>query len=354
MLAMVNLPRARQLIDRAIQTFRLNLQGCTVLTEAATGPYAMTSLIAALAGADEVLAITRDSRYGTAAVAEAAVEKLAKAWNVESKIRVLFSREDTRIVSADLVTNLGFVRPLNAGFLARLKPTVVIPLMWETWEWRQADLDLWECRRRQIPVLGTNEHHAELQTFGYIGHLVLKLMFEAEIEAFRSGVVVLGSAEFAEQTVNTLRTAGADVFVISPSACSGPLNAQAREHIHRADALVVVEHDAREMLIGPGGMFEAGELAALNPALTVLHICGGVDHSALQAAGIVCHPEEIAPAGYMSVNPTYLGPKPMIDLHVAGLKVGQVMSEAVRSGWIGKEAEMWALARCEYAQDFHD
>jgi hypothetical protein len=350
----VNIARARQLIDRAIQTFSLNLQGCTVLTEAATGAFALTPLIAALAGVDTVLALTRDSRYGTAAAAEAAVRKLAKAWNVESKIDVLFSREEGRIGSADIITNLGFVRPLDAVFLACLKPTAVIPLMCETWEWRKADLDLAECRRRRIPVLGTNEYHDDLQTFGYIGYLAVKLLLEAGIEVFRSQVIVLGHGEFAEHAVTTLKATGVEVDLLSPDSYRGRLIPQVREQIRRADAMVVVEHHARDLLIGPGGMIEAGELAALNPALTILHICGDVDQSTLQAAGLVCHPEKVAPAGYMSVTTAYLGPKPLVDLHAAGLKVGEVLWRARMQGLHGRDAERRAAASCSLARAFAD
>lgn|GEM_PF-5393232 len=51
----------------SIRVFSLDLGKFIVLTEAASGFYALTPLIAALAGAKAVLALTRDSRYGSAA-----------------------------------------------------------------------------------------------------------------------------------------------------------------------------------------------------------------------------------------------------------------------------------------------
>lgn len=61
--------RVGRLMKAAIETFELDLAGLTVLTEAATGYCALTPVLAAVAGADRVLALARDSRHGTAAEA---------------------------------------------------------------------------------------------------------------------------------------------------------------------------------------------------------------------------------------------------------------------------------------------
>ena len=97
---------------------------------------------------------------------------MASRWKIFDRLVLLGSRNDERIGSADIVTNLGFVRPINGEFLRRLKPTAVIPLMFETWEYRHADLDLSECRRLGIAVLGTNEHHPDLKILENIGKLL--------------------------------------------------------------------------------------------------------------------------------------------------------------------------------------
>jgi hypothetical protein len=59
--------RLVRLMRRAVEECRLDLSGAVVLTEAATGPYVVTPVLAALAGAADVVALTRDTRYGTAA-----------------------------------------------------------------------------------------------------------------------------------------------------------------------------------------------------------------------------------------------------------------------------------------------
>jgi len=348
----INKARCLRLIHQAINLFKLDLSDLTVVTEAATGYYVLTPLIAALAGAKHVYALTRDSRYGSASTVREHTLALASDWQIDNRLTVLFSRQDERIGLADIVTNLGFVRPLNLSFLNRLKPTVVIPLMWETWEYRPQDLDLDACRRLGIPVLGTNERHPDLQIFRYLGHLALKLLFELEIEVFRSQVAVIGGGEFGIQVSRTLQVAGAEVTQVRLSEGESLHTSQSHKALTGCDAVVVAEHHSREMLIGPNGQISATRLRQLSPGLCLVHIAGGVDRPSVEAAGIPCRPDESAPAGYMSVATDYLGPRPLIDLHAAGLAVGQQLAWARLGGASAREAEAAVLAGCSLAQGF--
>lgn len=347
----MNPERAHRLIENAVQVFHLDLQGLKVLTEAATGQYIYGPLIAAAAGADMVFALTRDSRYGSAADIQCETMALAECWGLADRIAVLISRNDRRISEADIVTNVGFVRPLDVAFLSLLSPTAVVPLMWESWEFRPEDLDLPECRRLGIPVLGTNERLPELQMFRYVGHLAVKLLFELEIEVFRSRVAVFGGGAFGESIEESLRQAGTETLWIKPElhVPNGPAP-DWRRLVVGCDAIVVAEHHYRGLLIGPGGLFEADDLASLNPGMVLAHIAGGVNAKSLERARIPYLPNHIASAGYMSLTPAYLGPRPLIDLHSAGLKVGEAMARARKRGLHGTDAEHEALKVTALAQ----
>ena len=349
---MKNGARCRRLVDEAINTFSLNLRGNVVLTEAATGYYALTPIIAALSGAEYVYALTKDSRYGSADKVKDNILELALNWGVKDKIEVLFFRDDHRIEQADIVTNLGFVRPLDSEFLHRLKSTVVIPLMWETWEYRSEDLDLEECRRLGIPVLGTNEHHLGLETFRYIGQLAMKLLFKLDIEIFRSKITVIAGGEFGNYTVQSLQNAGASVAQIHIDKGESLQASIGQELLSDCDAIVMDEHNCHDLLIGQGGQLTAKKLYELNPSICIAHIAGGVDQNELEAVGIPFQPACLAPPGYMSVTTDYLGPRPLIDLHTAGLKVGAMMARARKSGLSGFETELAVLKEKNLAQGF--
>jgi len=344
--------RCRRLIEEAINQFSLNLQDLTILTEAATGYYILTPMIAALAGAKRVYALTRDSVYGTAEEVRVISANLAHKWRIDKRIVILFSRQDDRIREADIVTNLGFIRPIDAPFLSRLKPTAVIPLMFETWEYRRADLDLAECRRLCISVLGTNEHHHKLRIFEYVGLLAVKLLLDIEIEIFRSNIIVIGSGELCREVVTTLLAAKAHVNLLFSGRKGSLTSLKAHRAFRDADAAVIVEHNSHRPLIGKNGEIGAEELFALNPHLAITHICGSVDREALESVGFRCHPSKFAPPGFMSVRTDYIGPKPLIALQTAGLKVGEELARARGRGLSSQEAEWYVLKKTSLAQAF--
>jgi hypothetical protein len=345
--------RCRRLIQEGMSTFSLDLSGWIVLTEVATGYYELTPLIAALAGAKRVDALAADSVYGTAGDVSDATMGLAQRWGVADRVKIIRSRDDPAIGEADIITNLGPVRPLDDAFLRRLKPTAAVALMWETWEYRPEDVDLAACYRLGIPVLGTNEHHPDLRTFEYLGPLAMKLLCTLDLEVFRSRVVVLGNGEFAQQIQSSLRAAGANVHVIDGRHVGVLRSQPSRQALQQADALVVAEHQNRRALIGSSGELSAEELSALNPGLMVAHLCGGADRTGLEAAGLRCVPDRFAPPGHMSVTTDYLGPRPLIDLHTAGLKVAERLARARAQGLTAQEAERAVLTETTLAQGFN-
>ena len=320
----INLVRCHRLINDAISIMGLNLKGLNVLTEAATGYYVFTPIIAALAGAERVFALTRDSRYGTKEHVEDITYKIAKEWNVDNKIEILFTRDDDRIAEADVITNSGFVRPLDKDLLNRLKKTAVISLMYDPWEFRPEDINLEECRKSGIPVMGINENHPDLQIFRYVGHLAMKLLFELDIEVFRSNIMVIGSREFGECTVDSLKNAGANV--VNPLELNENLLIEYQDFFKTCDAIVLVEHVDQHPIISTSGYLNPFELKCKAPKASLIHIAGGVSQIEIETLGIPFLPSRLAPVGYMSLSTDYLGPRPLIDLHSAGLKVGEVLA----------------------------
>ncbi|HEY7675251.1 MAG TPA: hypothetical protein VH867_08535 [Burkholderiales bacterium] len=348
--------RCRRLAAETIRALDLDLSGLAVLTEAATGNFALTASLAALAGASRVLVIAKDSRHGAAKEAVAQTLAIARQWNCADKVETLAGRDSPQVSEADIVTNLGAVRPLDDGLLARLKATAVIPLMFETWEYRREDLDLDACRRRGIAVLGTNERHPGVEVLSYLGPLAVRLVLEAGVEIFRSRIAVLGSGIFAEVAACALRALGAEVDGL-PVAEDGSFDAQrAAQVLPKTDALLVAEHRSRKQLLGASSFLDGKQLIELNPGLAIVHISGNVDQADLAAAGVRVHPEVLAPPGYMTVTTAYVGPAPVIRLHAAGLKVGEIMVRLRLQRLSPAQAERKALDHplCQgFAQNAH-
>lgn len=315
--------RIPRLIREANAAFSLSLQDTIVLTEAATGNYVVTPVIAALAGA-EVFAFTRDSRYGSVDEVKRQTSSLAEAMGVDLPIRVVTSFDEIPFDRISIVTNTGFLRPLDAVFIDRLPLHCVIPLMWETWEFRASDINLNACRRRGIKVYGTNEEDGRLRTKEYLGYLVLERLLSHKRTPFSTRVLILGCDDFSDPVQQLLAKCGYQCTVLNAY--------EQRPDITGFDVFVVLEHKNPVKLIGP-------EEAAFFPCRlfkrdqAIIHVCGEVEFS-----GVTCtvFPEFPAPFGHMSLTTDYIDPKAVIDLHTAGFKVAEGMLEANRQVLKGK------------------
>lgn len=348
------------LVRESIRAFALDLTGLTVFTEAATGAFRCTPTLALAAGARRVFAIARDSRFGSRSDAVTAVRSLAQSANVDDERLTIVDGFD-RVGEADIVTNLGFVRPLDRRMIARLSPYAVIPLMWETWELRPHELDFSACLARDILVLGTNESDSRLRTMDDVGHVVAKLLAHAEV-ATRARVLVVGGGALASGVARTLSRAGARVTVLSElpvDADVEPLRVvaslaspRARAWLRRVSALVLVDHHSEHVLVGDRGDIAPEAIAEANPRLAVVHISGLTDDRALRSLGLTVVPDVIASRPRtMSVTTALLGPRPVFALHAAGLRVGEIMARARRATTTVAAARALAL-RHALCQDF--
>ncbi len=317
--------REERIAREAIAKFHLDLKGMTVLTEAATGAYAWTAVMAAMAGADKVWAMTRDSRHGLACEVKTVTDVLCEEVGVDG-VQVVDATFERAISEADIVTNLGFVRPINDSFARRMKKGAVVSLMCEPWEVREEDVDIDALRRHDIPVMGTNETVPELDTFGYIGHLAVKLAMEMEIEVNRCRVMFVGDGYHGQKGEEAFLALGADVLDDDRVGTS-------------VDVIVVVEPNSRRPLLAPIA------LARLEPSVSVVHIIGNIDKAGLAEEGIRVNPPEETPLGHMAVALDYLGPRPVIELHAAGLKVGQELARGYKMKGTVMEASHFALKR---------
>ncbi len=313
-----NIKRVENLISHAVQDFELNLKGISVLTEAATGPYFVTPLIAAIAGASTVIAVTSDSKYGRAIDISNYVNELALRFGVRDQVFVTAEPAHIYANESDLITNLGFVRPINKMFIQKLKKNTAISLMCEPWEYRNEDVDTEACNIYDIAVAGTNESHQKLKIFRYVGMTALKILLQSEIEVFRSKILIIGSGVFGDEIEFVLNQNGAHVIRINPSSAM-----EAKEHLANSDAIVLAEHHEKQCLIGGDTGIPCKWLE--DAGILVVHICGEVNLNKKEQNKIRIYPNLIANMGYMSVATDYVGPKPVVDLHTAGLKVGELL-----------------------------
>ena len=119
----LNPKRLLTLMQAAIQCCELDLHDAIVLTEAASGAYVVTPVLAAMAGAQRVFAMTRTSRYGTIEQVREQTQQLAELAGVSRCIEVITIKSRDIVAQADIITNSGHLRPIDAKMVSWMKPT---------------------------------------------------------------------------------------------------------------------------------------------------------------------------------------------------------------------------------------
>lgn len=339
--------RVRAMINDIIRFYDLKLQGLTVLTEVGSRYFVFTPIIAALAGA-KVYAITRDSRFGKKEDIKTYTNIFAEYCKVKNPIIVLFEKKPDAIHEANIITNLGFVRPIDARFVEMMNNNAVVSYMYETWECRQGDVDLDACLRKGIPVLGTNESVPGAEVLNFSGHLCAKMLFELDIEIYRCKIVIVSRDIFGTIIWRFLSALGADAYLVNDLRMINN-----RQYLNDCDVVVIADYHAKKPIIGEyDAQISIRELQRHSDRVSIVKFVGNVDADAIKKNNIPFIPHQQSGVT-MGKTLADLGPKPVINLHAAGLKVGEVMARARLAGKSMEEVKSLALVHSP-AQDFGD
>ena len=290
-----------------------------MLTEAATGPFCVTPVLAAAGGAEVVYAMARDSVYGTAAEAAGQVRQVAAALGRgEDRIIVVADRGEIRH-PIDVVTNAGMVRPIDADLLGKLSHAGAVTVMCEAWELRPGDIDVEYCERHGIPVAGVWEDFGGFNVFRSCGQLALKMCFDAGLEVAGNRLLVVSPDHFGPVIAAALRANGAVATVLASVA---ELD---RAGVAAADGLVLADYTTSSELLSTGNSPSLHELAEWNPGLPVVQFTGSSSGGEMRRAGLRPYPGEELAARRMARTLGHLGPRPVAYLNAMGLKVGELL-----------------------------
>lgn len=321
----------------AVNRLELDLKGKVVLTEAATGAYVVTPVIAAVAGA-KVYAFTKNTRYGTVEdVRKQTLDLLSLFDTPATSIEVIDTLTPEIIAQADIITNSGHLRPLDKSLLQHAKKGAVIPLMYEAWEWREADLDIEIVNQKQIALGATNERHPDVDVFNYLGDMALKMIFDAGLCPYNNNYILICNNDFGPFIAKTLSKVCGSLAVCDTAENKSKyqgLNVDwignfpdftVPEKYKKSDAVVFTAYPFDKTWIGDKTtpiQIEKLKQELDNPF--ILRYCGHIDESI--GNEVAFYPESVKP-GHMGILPSAIGFDPIIRLQSGGLKVGQLLLE---------------------------
>jgi hypothetical protein len=307
-----------ELVKKISNKLQLDLTGKVVLTEIGTGAFGYIGLIAAFNNAKKVICWTKDSEYGKAKNNIKWLLDKVIAWNltdIEFEFSIL-EKPIEHIKAADIITNSGFTRPFNKDFLKNMNNKAVIALMMEAWEFRESDIDLDYARQKNISIGGTWENHPSLKIFDQCGPLAAKLIKDSGFELNRNKVLIISSDNFGLITQNELETKYNCKTTIAHPKDIEEFRPENYELIFLADFSYIKD------IISVENSFLK---KTINTKLPIVHLSGQIDCEFATKKGYQIYPNINGFPKKMTKTLAYLGTKPVIELHAAGLKVGELI-----------------------------
>lgn len=316
-----------KIINKSIRIFELNLKDLIIYTELGSDDYMYTPIIAALANAKKVYARIKDSHFGSKNDLVVKFNNLKTFYKNSANIQIVEGNKG--IEEADIILNSGFVRPINKEKIDLMKKTAVIPLMWETWEFRPNEIDFIYARKKEKLILGTYEDFLYTNN----GFLITKLLFEENLGVYKDNILVVSSGRIGKSIStffkNTLVKHDRVVFDknFSEQESQSIITAEeAMKKISSYDAIIIAEHNHNVDLLSNNGVFNCSKIKSKNPFIKIIHVCGNIDIDDVKKFELYISPLKIAPFGHMSVGAAHLDSHAVLELNTAGLRVGEIMS----------------------------
>lgn len=321
-------------IEKVVNDLKLDLKGKVVLTEAATGAYVVTPIIAAIAGA-KVYAYTQNSKYGTIQEVKEQTLAIAKSFG-DLNIHIIDELSSEILSIADIITNSGHLRPINKDKLIHLKKGAVIPYMFESWEFREEDLDLKYCQENNIKVGATNERHPNIDVFNYLGELAVKLIHNAGKCLYKNNFIIISNNDFGYHIAKTLIKLCNKVGVIDLAENRNKYSDEVEwisdfpdinipENYKDTEAIIFTAYPFDDTWIKENGIISADKFKVINNPL-ILRFAGHIDAIYLDKHKIAYYPNQVK-SGHMGILLSDIGNDSVIRLQAGGLKAGQLMLE---------------------------
>jgi hypothetical protein len=322
--------REISIIKDTIERLNINLNGLNVLTECGSGHFLYLPIIAAFSNANIINVYIKDTSYGTADSIEKQLNYLIKKYSITANINVYKNDlPENAFKEIDIITNSGMLRPLDKEKLSKANKKIVIPLMYEKWEFRTSDIDINYCFENNIKVAGTWENFPGLNIFDFCEPLILKMIFNAGYEIRENKCIIFSNDKFGLLAKSGIEKLGGKVLYIGTEVD------KIYNNIENADYIIFADYMNTSNLITEfDSLFCIKTIKNKNNSIGIIHLAGKINLNYVQSHGLRISPNKEGNAIKMTETLSYLGDLPTLRLLTAGLKVGECLAKNINNNLV--------------------
>jgi hypothetical protein len=310
-----------RVVREQLQILELDLSGLTVVVGADAGYQAALPAASILAGADSVIAITRESKaYPTAAEAAAAATAFATIAGVSDRLEISSHLDSRRWRGVDIVANCPQIGSISRNILELLPEHALIALMAEPWELRPGAVDTSASFERGIKLVSPNLGHPAIQLYPELARLGAYMVTEAGIEPRNADIAIISDTPCAPFIARALTERGANTSVF------------AHPDLLTAKAWPAIVVAMRPSDKPPMNIACLGKIHQFAPEAVLIQFSGEIDRTAISYFGMRVWPPRKPGRGQLGLPLDVLGPGPTIRKLMGGMKAAETAYRGAELG----------------------
>ncbi|MDD3149608.1 MAG: hypothetical protein PHV68_02145 [Candidatus Gastranaerophilales bacterium] len=306
-------------IQQSIRYFKLDLSGYNILLPNSLKKPSLLPLMANMAGAREIYV------YSHSDLEKENTYLALKELNLKNNFYFIDKLTPHVLKSVDIVIK-GDEININEDLVSSLKRNSVISLYPGNLDFiNTSNIDKTLCSEKQISVVAINPADYCLMLYRYFAHIIIKRCYAANLDVFRSRLLLIGNGELMENSLSLLKMTGAQVYAIYTDKQID--KDYIIKHLPEMDGIVLLDYPQKsDLIIGKNGIIEPDEIYKINPEVKIIHLCGNIE----QNLKISCVPQNVT-QNSPNININEMGLRSIIETSAAVLKAAETLINKTNS-----------------------
>ncbi len=307
-------------IKQSLKQFNVDLTGLNILIGASVSQLALIPLMACFANARNIYVLSQSTEESTK------LNNYINKISFSSNVKFIEKLQPHVLSQIDVLIKGNKIKYLDESIISSLKESCVIMVFPEFVDYNYINgISLEDCSKYKMPVIVLNEQCENLMIDKYFANVITKRCYEADLDVYKSKILLAGKGKTLDSALNLLKSAGAFVYVANTDKAD--CQQYVLKHLGDADAIIVAQVPVcTDYVIGQQGLITLEQIKHINPEVKIIHFAGKIDTALLNKEKIKVVPNNVN-VNYVNVNINELGLKAVSDIVAALMKSVESMTK---------------------------